>query len=159
MAQHHQMSIANDAFSVHALHKQGPSGPHPHCSCGSLGSGCRWGEPRVPGSGCNSSPSRQSHVVTFCPFSSVLLSFLLSLCFAVPRAVYCKCRYQIRGSDQLQVLNGRLEITVCSFCYYYYCCHCSHYYLMLLFASGSISSQFPHPVLPPRQSICFAHPC
>lgn len=91
--------------------------------------------------------------------SSVLLSFLLSLCFAVPRTVYCKCRYQIGGSDQLQVLNGCLEMTVCSFCYYYYCCRCSHYYLMLLFASGSISSQFPHPVLPPRQSICFAHPC
>lgn len=41
----------------------------------------------------------------------------------------------------------------CRYCYYYY------YYLMLHFASGSFSSQFPHPVLPSRQRTCFAHPC
>lgn len=92
--------------------------------------------------------------------------FLLSIpVFAVLRTVYFKCGYQIWGPDQLQVLNGCLEITVCSVFYYYYyycrryCYYYYYYYLMLLFASGSISSPFPGPELPPRQGICFAHPC
>lgn len=66
-------------LSVHAMHKQNPSCRLSHCWCRSLGSGCSsgGGKPRVPGSGCNSSPPRQSQVVTFC-LSSVHPSALQS---------------------------------------------------------------------------------
>lgn len=69
----------------------------------------RWGEapgPRQRVQLKSTSTEPSCHFLSF---------FCLSLCFAVPRTVYFKCRYQIWGPDQLQVLSGCLEITVCSF--------------------------------------------
>lgn len=143
MAHHHQISVANDAFQP--IHAQTPS-----CH---LSLGCCSPSGESPRSQAVGAAPQQSSVVIFC-----LSSVHPSLCSPE------NCVFQVQIPDQLQVLNGCLEIMVCSFFYYYYyyCCYCYYYYyyyLMLLFASGSISSQFPRPKLPPRQGICFAHLC